>query len=105
MDLFVLLDTVSGTFLLPTAALAVSLYVVFAWTFDRFRDDTNVGSGSVKINAVWKPLVVFVIPVAVSKDCDMSYRSPWQNGTAERWIANCRRELLGHVVVLSVRQD
>ena len=65
MDLFVFLDRLSGTFLLPTGALAVSLYVVFGWTFDRFRDDTNVGSGSVKITAAWKPLVVFVIPVAV----------------------------------------
>ena len=65
MDLFVFLDTLSGTFLLPTGALAVSLYVVFGWTFDRFRDDTNVGSDSVRINAMWKPLVVFVIPVAV----------------------------------------
>jgi putative transposase len=26
--------------------------------------------------------------------------SPWQNGIAERWIGNCRRELLDHVIVL-----
>ena len=26
--------------------------------------------------------------------------SPWQNGTAERWVGSCRRELLEHVVVL-----
>jgi putative transposase len=25
--------------------------------------------------------------------------SPWQNGIAERWIGNCRRELLDHVIV------
>ena len=29
--------------------------------------------------------------------------SPWQNGIAERWIGNCRRELLDRVVVLSER--
>jgi len=29
-----------------------------------------------------------------------SYRSPWQNGIAERWVGNVRRELLDHVVVL-----
>jgi putative transposase len=32
-----------------------------------------------------------------------SFRSPWQNGVAERWIENCRRELLDHVIVLNTR--
>lgn len=27
--------------------------------------------------------------------------SPWQNGTAERWIRSCRQELLDHVVPVS----
>jgi len=30
-----------------------------------------------------------------------SFRSPWQNGIAERWIGSCRQELLDHVVVLN----
>jgi transposase InsO family protein len=30
-----------------------------------------------------------------------AYRSPWQNGTAERWVGNVRRELLDHVIVLN----
>jgi transposase InsO family protein len=30
-----------------------------------------------------------------------SSRSPWQNGVAERWVGNCRRDLLGHVIVLN----
>jgi len=30
-----------------------------------------------------------------------SFRSPWQNGVAERWVGNCRRDLLDHVVVLN----
>ncbi len=28
-----------------------------------------------------------------------TFRSPWQNGVAERWVLSCRRELLDHVVV------
>jgi transposase InsO family protein len=30
-----------------------------------------------------------------------SYRSPWQNGIAERWVLSVRRELLDHVVILN----
>jgi transposase InsO family protein len=26
------------------------------------------------------------------------WRSPWQNGVAERWVESCRRELLDHVI-------
>ena len=25
-------------------------------------------------------------------------QAPWQNGTAERWIGSCRREILDHVI-------
>jgi transposase InsO family protein len=32
-----------------------------------------------------------------------SFRSPWQNGIAERWVGNCRRDLLDHVIVLNER--
>lgn len=32
-----------------------------------------------------------------------SVRSPWQNGAAERWVGNCRRDLLDHVIVLNQR--
>ena len=29
-----------------------------------------------------------------------AFRSPWQNGVAERWVGSCRRDLLDHVIVL-----
>ena len=32
-----------------------------------------------------------------------SFRSPWQNGVAERWIESCRRDLLDHVITFSER--
>jgi putative transposase len=30
-----------------------------------------------------------------------SVRAPWQNGTAERWVGSCRREILEHVIALN----
>ena len=32
-----------------------------------------------------------------------NFRSPWQNGVAERFVGNCRRDLLDHVIVLNER--
>jgi hypothetical protein len=32
-----------------------------------------------------------------------SYRSTSQNGVAERWVGNCRREVLDHVIVVNER--
>jgi putative transposase len=32
-----------------------------------------------------------------------SFRSPWQNGVAERWVGACRRDLLDHLIVLNER--
>jgi putative transposase len=32
-----------------------------------------------------------------------SFRSPWQNGVAERWIGSCRQDLLDQVVPLNER--
>ena len=31
----------------------------------------------------------------------ISIQAPWQNGTAERWVGSCRRELLDHVIPLN----
>lgn len=32
-----------------------------------------------------------------------SFRSPWQNGVAERFVGNCRRDMLDHVIVVNER--
>ncbi len=32
-----------------------------------------------------------------------AFRSPWQNGVAERWVGSVRRDLLDHVIVLNRR--
>ena len=32
-----------------------------------------------------------------------SFRSPWQNGVAERWVESCRRDLLDHIIAVNER--
>ena len=32
-----------------------------------------------------------------------AFRSPWQNGIAERWVGSCRQDLLDHVIPLGER--
>jgi putative transposase len=30
-----------------------------------------------------------------------SFKSPWQNGVAERWVESCRRDLLDHIIAVN----
>ena len=54
-------------------------------------------------DSIFSPAVVEFIKAMGTKPVRISFRSPWQNGTAERWIGSCRRELLAHVVVFGER--
>ena len=49
---------------------------------------------------IFNAAVIEFIKATGTKPVRTSFRSPWQNGTAERWVGSCRRELLEHVVVL-----
>lgn len=47
--------------------------------------------------------VVAAVRAIGSKPIRTSFRSPWQNGVAERWIGSCRRDLLDHIIVRDER--
>ena len=47
--------------------------------------------------------VVSVVKDMGSQPTRTAFRSPWQNGVAERWVGSCRRDLLDHVIVLNER--
>ena len=64
-DLFALADTLSGNFMLTAGGFVIALYIAVGWGWERFRDETNVGSGRVKIGPSWKPLVRYLIPAGV----------------------------------------
>lgn len=54
-------------------------------------------------DSIFSPDVVRFVRALGIDPIRTSYRSPWQNGKAERSILNCRRELLEHVVVFGDR--
>ena len=66
LDLFGLADLVSGSYMLTAGAFMLALYVSFVWGWTRFRDETNAGSGRIKVFQSWKPFVRFLIPAAVA---------------------------------------
>jgi transposase InsO family protein len=49
------------------------------------------------------PSVVAAIKAMGIKPSRTAFRSPWQNGVAERWIGLVRREMLNQVVVFNER--
>lgn len=66
MDLFDFVNRISGDYLIAAVGLLVSLYVVSQWGWSRFREDTNLGAGRMRVGAAWRPVVRFVVPVAVA---------------------------------------
>jgi len=65
-DIFGVLDLVVGSYLTPAGGLVLALYIATSWGWTAFRDETNVGSGWLKVNSLWRPLVQFIIPAAVA---------------------------------------
>jgi transposase InsO family protein len=51
--------------------------------------------------AIFSPAVTSTIKSFGIDPKRTAFRSPWQNGTAERVVGSVRRELLDHVVVLN----
>ena len=52
-------------------------------------------------DAIFCPAIAQVIESLGLHPQRTAFHSPWQNGTAERFVGTVRRELLDHVVVLS----
>jgi hypothetical protein len=82
-------------------------YPTAAWVIQQLREafpyDSSPNYLIFDRDAIFSAAVVEFIKAMSTKPIRTSFRSPWQNGTAERWIGSCRRELLKHVVVLGER--
>ena len=55
--------------------------------------------GKLRLPAIFSAEVCRSIRSLGTKPKRTAFRSPWQNGTAERWVGSCRREILDHVIV------
>jgi hypothetical protein len=54
-------------------------------------------------DAIFNAEVVETMKVIGIKSVRTAYKSPWQNGIAERFVGCCRRDLFDHVIVLNER--
>ena len=74
-----------------------------AWVIQQLREafpfDTAPKYLIFDRDAIFSAKMVGFVKAMGIKRCRTAYRSPWQNGVAERGIGSCRRELLDHVIV------
>src|SRR5207302_3845807 len=54
-------------------------------------------------DAIFSDRVLTTVSALGLRPARTAFRSPWQNGIAERWVGNVRRELLDHAVVFNER--
>lgn len=65
MDIFGIIDYISGNILLTISGLMLSLYIVFVWKFENYRKDLNIGAVGLKVSATLKPVINVLIPVSI----------------------------------------
>ena len=75
-----------------------------AWVIQQLREafpyDTAPRYLVFDRDSIFSAAVVATVKTLGTKPTRTAYKSPWQNGTAERWVGCARQELLDHVVVL-----
>ena len=70
--------------------------------------DYNSSARPLSRTSWWPPSILLpgclsILTLRGLKPKRTSIQSPWQNGTAERWVGSCRREILDHVIALDER--
>jgi putative transposase len=78
-----------------------------AWVSQQLREAFPYDTASKYLihdrDAIFGTEVIETIKTLGAKSKRTAFRSPWQNGVAERFVGNCRRDLLDHVIVLNER--
>jgi len=85
----------------------VTRYPTSAWVSQQLRETFPYDSASRYLihdsDAAFSAEVLTTAKILGVKSIRTSFKSPWQNGVAERFVGNCRRDLLDHVIVLNER--
>ena len=50
---------------MPLGALILSLFTVMVWKFEKYQEETNIGTKGFKVYSWWSPLVKVIIPIAL----------------------------------------
>src|SRR6202158_2299884 len=78
-----------------------------SWISQQLREAFPDGSASryflLDRDSTFDRQVITSVENMIIKPVRTVFRSPWQNGVAERWVGSCRRDLLDHVIVLNER--
>jgi putative transposase len=77
-------------------ALWVSVQLHEAWEYGEQPERFLIFDRDTKFSAD----VVSSVKAMGSQSIRAAFRSPWQNGIAERWVGSVRRDLPDHVIVL-----
>jgi transposase InsO family protein len=85
----------------------VTQHPTSAWTIQQLREAFPYDSAPSYLifdrGSQFNEELIDAVKIFGIKPKRTSYRSPWQNGIAERFVGNCRRDLLDHVIVLNER--
>jgi transposase InsO family protein len=85
----------------------VTRHPTSAWIVQQLREafpyDSAPGYLIFDRGSNFNPEVIHTVKSLGIQPKRTSFRSPWQNGVAERWVGTCRRDLLDHVIVLNER--
>jgi transposase InsO family protein len=79
------------------SALWVALQLHETWEYSEQPQRFLIFDRDTKFSAD----VVSTVKAMGSQPIRTAFRSPWQNGIAERWVGSVRRDLLDHVIVLN----
>jgi transposase InsO family protein len=87
--------------------IAVTSHPTAAWVIQQLREAFPFDAAPRHLifdrDSIFSTSVVSTVRSFGIKPSRTAWRSPWQNGIAERWIGSVRRELLDHIVVLGER--